>query len=266
MRASNSASKALESLSRWAVVGSLCIGAIVFGIGGPRSIAGATSRSATSCEVPASTERIPPQPSGRAFTPDQWRETTILSGATPQAVDTESDTAYALTANFEVNHGYGHLQSFDFATQQKKSGPTFDVNALTLAAGYLWVYGSQTLLGRPLGPVLCEVSPSTLQVIRQVRIPNSGGRRGVPSSLTQGPGRSIWASFGRILVRVNAQTGAVLHRVTIPSGGIESISSNPSGRYLYASVSYPKVEGKMVDQQVDEFNAQTGHELITTGA
>jgi hypothetical protein len=192
--------------------------------------------------------------------------TTILSDVTPEAIDTETDTAYELTSNLRVNHGFGHLESFDLTNQRMKSGPTFDVNALTLAAGYLWIYGSQTPLGRPPGPVLCEVSPSTLQLIRQVRIPNSGDKRDVLSSLTQGPGRSIWASFGRILIQVNAQTGAILHRVTIPSGGIESISSDPSGRYLYASVSYPKVDGKMVDQQVDEFSAQTGHELITTGA
>jgi hypothetical protein len=266
MRVSNWVIKILEPLLRSAAVGGLCTLAIVVGTFVARSPAGATSPSAKSCEVPASTKRIPPQFSGPAFTPDQWEETTILSGVTPQAIDTESDTAYQLTSNFRVNDGYGHLQRFDLVTQQMKSGPTFDVNALTLAAGYLWIYGSQTLLGRPLGAVLCEVSPSTLRLIRQVRIPNSGRRRGLPSSLTQGPGRSIWASFGRILVQVDAQTGAILRRVTIPSGDIQSISSDPSGRYLYASVSYPKVNGKMVDQQVDEFSAQTGHALLATGA
>lgn len=265
MRISKSGIKVMESLSRWEAVGSLCIGAIMFGIGSPRSFAGATNRSATSCEVPASSKPIPTPPSGPAIAPDQWKMTTILSDVTPQAIDTETDTAYELTSNLQANHGYGHLESFGLTNERMKSGPTFDVNALTLAAGYLWIYGSHTLR-RPLGAVLCEVSPSTLQLIRQVRIPNSGGKRDVPSSLTQGPGRSIWASFGRILVQVNAQTGAILHKVTIPSGGIESISSDPSGRYLYASVSYPKVEGKMVDQQLIEFSAQTGHELITTGA
>jgi hypothetical protein len=135
-----------------------------------------------------------------------------------------------------------------------------------LAAGSIWIYGSQTLLGRPLGAVLCEVSPTTLQLIRQVRVPNPVGRRGVPSSLIQGPGHSIWASFGRTLLQVDAQTGTILRRVSIPSGAIQSMSSDPSGRYLYVSVSYPKVDGEMIDQQVDEFSAQTGQELLATGA
>jgi hypothetical protein len=70
MRVSNWGTKILGSLLRSGAVGGLCALAIVLGTGVAPSPAGGTSPSAKSCEVPASTERIPPQLSGPAFTPD----------------------------------------------------------------------------------------------------------------------------------------------------------------------------------------------------
>jgi hypothetical protein len=177
-----------------------------------------------------------------------------------------TSTAYALNYDLSYDHGNASLQRFSLVSHQVLRGPTFRVADLSFNGGYLWVFGTQTARGSPLGPVLCQVSPTTLHLIRQVRLRLPPMTYAFPMSIANGPGASIWVGIGASLERVDTKSGRIAERTKLPSGNIVSISTDPSERALYVSLAYPTVDGVKVDQQVDELNAVTGHFVVGTGA
>jgi outer membrane protein assembly factor BamB len=83
-----------------------------------------------------------------------------------------------------------------------------------------------------------------------------------PAGVTPGLAGSVWAGEGRVLVRVSARTGAVLARVTLPSGlSLTSLAAGPGGTYLYAAAQRLRPLGTVVQ----EYSVSTGRLVAQSG-
>jgi hypothetical protein len=195
-----------------------------------------------------------------------WAIRTILSGFNPEVIDPATDTAYAVLTDPSHSSGYGPLESADWQSHLTRKGPSFRVGGLALAAGDLWVFGGETVSGIKTGPVLCQVGPQSLRLIRQVPLPPVGGRYGFLMSVTAGPRHTVWVGYDRTLLQVDAAHGTVARRLTLPSGSVSDMSSAPDQQVLYVSLSYPTVDGKQINAQVVEVDARSGKVVAATSA
>jgi len=200
-----------------------------------------------------------------------WQQRTVVAGTCPQIVDLAIDAGFSLVSSHPTDQGPWVLQRIDIGWATTESGATFSAGALFLAAGYLWIACGRATISDAAGPLLCQVDPSTLAVVRQIPLPSP--RSAVPTppseyplSITSGPGGTVWIGYGQTLVLVDAGRGAVLFSVPITSGTVASLSVDPTQRYLYVALSYPTISGKTVDAAVLEFDARSGRLLTATSA
>ena len=200
-----------------------------------------------------------------------WQQRTVVAGTCPQIVDLAMGAGFSLVSSDPNDQGPWVLQRIDIGRATTESGADFSVGTLYLAAGYLWISCGRATVSDATGPLLCQVDPDTLAVVRQIQLPSP--RLAVPTppgeyplSITSGPGDTVWIGYGQTLVLVDAGRGAVLFSVPITSGTVASLSVDPTQRYLYVALSYPTISGKPVDAAVLEFGASSGRLLAGTSA
>ncbi len=206
--------------------------------------------------VPTTTAPSPP-----------WEEETVVPGTCLQVVDLAVDAGFALVSDVPGDQGPWVLQRIDIDRATTETGPTFFHSSLEVASGSLWISCSRGVAGERAGPSLCQVDPTTLAVVRQIRLPPPdvpvwGG----DAAVVAGPDATVWVGYGRVLVHIAVAGGAVLSTETITSGTVASLSVDPAGRSLYVALSYPTVSGHAVDASVLEYDARTGQALAATPA
>jgi len=204
-----------------------------------------------------------------------WDEHTLIAGTCPQVVDPAVGAGFALVSHVPTDQGPWVLQRIDIDRATTETGATFSVGSLTVAAGYLWISCGRSIAGDSTGPLLCQVDPSSLAVVRQIQLPrpspppqSSAPQRSVSNSyqlsVAQGPGATVWVGYDRTLVHIATGDGELLTSVPIASGTVASVSVDPALHSLYVALSYPTVAGQTVDAAVVEFDARTGQLLAAT--
>ena len=204
--------------------------------------------------------------------PGPWPSKVLVKKATVQLVDPATGAAYGLVSETLYSQGPELLEAFPLAGGAARQGPTFGLSGyadtLALADGSLWVSGQLGKGDHSNGPMLCQVSPRTLHVVRQVHLPppGTGNAEGLPVLVSAGPRGTVWLGYGSRLVHLDVRRGAVLTTASVPSGTVVSLATDPSGRLLYVSLSYPTIDGEKVDAAVEERTASNGQLLATTSA
>jgi hypothetical protein len=179
-----------------------------------------------------------------------------------QAIDFRTGLAYTLASTkIKLLNGPFALECISLRTGAVHRGPVFpaspppEVHGLAVASGYLWVWRTASQ------PVISQVDPRDLVVIRTLRLPRVAGPCYLGTSVAPGPGGSVWIGSADTLLRVAAATGAVVTRVTLPAGGaVSDIAVDPARRHLYVSVT-DVVRGGCQRNAVLEYGAQDGQEL-----
>ncbi len=197
-----------------------------------------------------------------------WYEHSVIAGTCPQVVDLAVGAGFALVSHAPTDRGPWVLQRIDLDRATTENGATFSVGTLAVAAGYLWISCGRSFAGDAMGPLLCQVDPRTLAVVRQIQLPSSRapGRGAASLSVAEGPGDTVWVGYGQTLVHISSGDGGMSTSVPIASGTVTSVSVDPGQRFLYVALSYPTVAGRTVDAAVLEFDAHTGHFLAATPA
>ena len=204
--------------------------------------------------------------------PRAWPSEVLVKKAPVQVLDPATGSAYGLVSESPYSQGPDRLEAFPLAGGAARKGPTFGLSGysdtLTLATGSLWVSGPVGRGNEPLGPLLCQVNPSTLRVVREIHLPSpgSGNDEGLPVLVSAGPRGTAWVGYRSTLVHLDVRSGAVIATDAVASGTIASLATDPTDRLLYVSVSYPTIDAKMVDAAVEERTARSGHLLATTSA
>jgi hypothetical protein len=226
-----------------------------------------------SCVVPRAA--LPPTAASapEAGAPRAWAYKVLVKKAYAQVVDPATGLAYGLASETAGGEGPDLLQAFSLSRGRVREGPTIGLGSgysetLSLADGSLWVGGSIGKGDEPPGPELCQIDPATLQLVRQVSLPppQPGNSVGQPVLVSPGPMHTIWVGYGSELVHVDARSGAIVSTDTITAGFIMSLATDPQNNLLYVSVSYPTIDGKMVDGAIEERLAVNGQLLVTTSA
>ena len=190
-----------------------------------------------------------------------------MPGTCPQVVDLAVDAGFALVSDVAGDQGPWVLQRIDIDRATTETGPSFSHSVLAVASGSLWISCSRDVAGESAGPLLCQVDPTTLAVVRQIRLPPPDVPAwGEDAVVVAGPDDTVWVGYGRVLVHIAVAGGAVLSAETITSGTVASLSVDPAGRSLYVALSYPTVSGHAVDASVLEYDARTGQALAATPA
>jgi hypothetical protein len=232
---------------------------------------------ARSCVVHGTSAAVAPVAAVGNAAPGPWPSKVLATQAAAQVLDPATRTAYGLVSESRYSQGPDRLLAFPLGGGAVRRGPTFGLgggysDTVTLVQGSLWVGSSATKGNGPLGPQLCQVDPRTLHLARQLRLPAprpgdaAGLPAGLPALVSAGPRGTIWVGYGVTLVHVEIRDGAVLATETVPSGTIVSLATDPTRRALYVSVSYPTIDGQMVDAAVEERAAGSGQVLATTSA
>ncbi len=198
---------------------------------------------------------------------EPWQTRIVLpelstESAASQVVDPPAAAYFLVSKTNTPVQGPWMLSRVSLSSGAVRLGPTFPVGGLTLSSGYLWVYGTRRP-GSP--PVVTEVSPLTLQRIRQIplpAVPASFG--GTPVALTAGPAGSLWIGSYRTMLRVSVASGTTLATTTLPAGlAVSNISVDPAGKTLYVSAVHVVSGGGVEGLVMLEYNADTGRELAT---
>ncbi len=197
-----------------------------------------------------------------------WNQHAVIAGTCPQVLDPALGAGFALVSHVSGDEGPWVLQRIDLGRATTESGPTFSVGSLAAAAGYLWISCGRSSTGDAMGPLLCEVDPRTLAVMRQIQLPPSRAPGPGADALwvADGPGDTVWVGYGQTLVHIATGDGVVLRTVPMASGTVTSVSIDPALQFLYVALSYPFVAGQTVDAAVLEFDARSGHLLAGTPA
>lgn len=168
-----------------------------------------------------------------------------------QVLDLATGMLYVMVAASPTSF---RLEAVDLRTGRVRHGKSYPFVALALASGYLWLYGTS---GRHGHPVLDEVDPGTLVIIRSIPLPAVSAPDGV-TAVAAGPAGSVWASLDSTLLRVSASTGAVLARANPPGGlDVTDLALGPGGMNMYASAEVGSAGGAVVL----EYSAGTGRLL-----
>jgi hypothetical protein len=196
-----------------------------------------------------------------------WRVHTVLrerigGRITSQVVDPRAGVDYAMVARTVSLSGPYRLRRTDLATGSVRSGPEFRTSGLSLAAGYLWIYGNLPPQSPSLRLVLSQVNPRTLAVVRFWRL--TPRRRGVSDivKIAAGPEHTVWAGFQRTVLRIRVSTGATIGRIRLPRGTFFSdVATIAAHRRLYIAASGVKSGGA----DVREYTAGGGRLITSTG-
>jgi hypothetical protein len=237
----------------------------------------ATPVRARSCVVHSTSAPVAPVAAVGNAAPGPWPSKVVVKGAAAQLLDPTTRTAYGLVSESRYSQGPDRLLAFPLEGGAVRRGPTFglaggDSLTLALAQGSLWVGSSATKGDGSHGPQLCQVDPRTLHLVRQIRLPAprpgdaAGSPAGMPALVSAGPGGTVWVGYGETLVHVEVRDGTVLATESVPSGTIVSLVTDPARRALYVSLSYPTMDGHMVDAAVEERAAGSGQVVATTSA
>jgi len=175
-----------------------------------------------------------------------------------QVINPASGAAYALISRTGTPmRGRYVLECTELRTGSVHEGPGFPAGSLTIASGYLWVYGAAEPGARP---VVYQVSPASLARIRVIALP------AVPAGFIQaafatGPGDSVWIGSYRTLLRVGVSTGIASTRMTLPPGlAVSDISVDPARPILYVSAAHI-VDGGFGGLVMLEYDARSGRLL-----
>ncbi|HUY45244.1 MAG TPA: hypothetical protein VMV92_05915 [Streptosporangiaceae bacterium] len=210
--------------------------------------------------------RTPPAQQG---TPTSWTERTAAreSQAQPvsaQAVDPAIGLAYDLISRTRTPaSGRYVLECTELRTGTVHQGPALPVGHLAIASGYLWVYGAagSGAAGSGAQPHVSQVDPRSLGLIRSIRLPAVPAPDYPMMAIAAGPGGSVWIGSFQALLRVDATTGAVLARVSLPAGlAVSDISADPGRRHLYVSMAH-LANGGIQGSEVAEYDARSGRRL-----
>jgi hypothetical protein len=193
-----------------------------------------------------------------------WPSRTVLRESpldanSSQVVDPAAGAVFLLSSTTNTpERGPWVLCQISLRTGAARPGQRFRVGDLAMAAGYLWAYSARATAQ----PVVSEVSPVTLARIRPIPLPRAPASSGLPVSVTAGPKGSVWIGYYRTLLRVDAATGHVLARITLPPGlavGNDAVAA--SGTSLYASATHVAKDGGMTGLVMLEYDAWSGRRL-----
>ena len=205
--------------------------------------------------------------------PKTWPYKVLVKKASAQVFDPSIGRVYGLASEVGDQPGPDLLEAFSLQGGEVNEGPTIGLGGgfsenLSLADGSLWVGGSIGKGSQPPGPELCQVNPVTLRLVRQVSLPAPQPGNGAGSATLVSPGShdTVWVGYGNTLVHVDARTGAIGSTETVATGSITSQATDPEDHLLYVSLSYPTIDGKMVNAAVEERMAISGKLLSTTSA
>jgi hypothetical protein len=175
---------------------------------------------------------------------------------TNQVIDARARTTFELSA---VNHGAAfRIRKRPFAGGHGLVGPRFPVNGIALAARSLWVFGTSTAAHSTVRPVLYQVSPRTLAIVRRWTLAPAERRSGFVGFTADGDG-TVWVGFLRTILHIDARTGSTIGRIRIGAGlTISDVTIDPAGRHLYAVANTP-VGGTAAI----EFSPVTGRKLAS---
>ncbi len=224
--------------------------------------AGPPARTASSaCQGPA----VPTMgPSIRPGTSALWTERIAERGnpagpVSDRAVDPATGAAYALVSRTRTpERGPYVLECTELGTGSVRKGPRFPVGYLSVAAGYLWVYGPASARSQPR---VSQVDLGNLHLIRTIHLPTAPAPGHSSVVVAAGPAGSVWIGSSRALLRMDATTGAALARVTLPAGlTVSDISVDPGGGHLYVSLAH-LVNGGLGGNEVFEYDARSGRRL-----
>lgn len=188
-----------------------------------------------------------------------WQENATEMYA-EQVLDQTADVLYTLApATNSASQVPNALRATDLRTGQVRRGAgSYQQYGLALAAGYLWVYGSN---------VLDEVDPRTLGTIRSITLPRAvfaAAPYNQVASVAAGPPGSVWVGTSRALIRLATATGAVLSRIAVPAGlDLDDVDDVPGSAYLYAAAQRTQPTFGAV---VLEYSAATSRLLARTSA
>jgi hypothetical protein len=184
-----------------------------------------------------------------------------LSG---QAVDPTTQVAYALVSRtLAPVRGPYVLECIGLRTGLIRKGPVFRAGDLTVASGYLWVYGAARSGTKPS---ISQVDLRSLRVVRTIRLPGTLVPAYPLIHLAPGPGHSVWAGLfqaGSVqaLQRLSTRTGAALTTVRLPAHLVASdLSADPARGHLYVSAAHV-VRGGVEGSVVIEYDARSGRRL-----
>ena len=180
------------------------------------------------------------------------------------AVDPVTGTAYALIPRAgSAGHGPYRLTCIALPAGTVRKGPELRTPDLALASGYLWASGEP---GRT--PVIIQLDPRNLRVIRSIRLPGIAAPGYAPIHVTTGPGQTVWAGSARsgrqaMLYRLDIRSGRILTTARLPNGTVAyDLAADPSLAVLYASAA-GIIRGGPASNQVLEFDARSGRLLAT---
>jgi hypothetical protein len=225
------------------------------------------------CVVPRVAVPSTPTFATETGVPKAWSSKVLVKKVSVQVFDPTTGWAYGLVSEVPVQPGPDLLEAVSLKGGHLREGPTIGLGGgfsedLSLADGSLWVGGSLSKGNEPRGPELCQLSPVTLHLVRNVSLPapKPGNEVGLGTVVVSGPHHTVWVGYGNTLVHLDTRTGAIISTQTIASGSVTSLATDPAEHLLYVSVSYPTIDGKMVDAAVEEFRAPSGHLRVTTSA
>ncbi len=242
---------------------------------GPSSSASATLLrvDGRGCVVPRVASPSMTASAAETGAPRAWPYKVLVKKASAQVFDPAVGWVYGLVSEVRAQPGPDLLEAVSLKGGHVHEGPTIGLGGgfsenLSLADGSLWVGGSLGKGNEPPGPELCQMSPVTLHLVRDVSLPapKPGNEVGIATLVSPGPHETVWVGYGNTLVHLDVRTGAIISTERIASGSITSLATDPAGHLLYVSLSYPTVDGKMVDAAIEERLAMSGQLLFTTSA
>lgn len=258
------------SSQRIAAVATALLGLAVAGCGGnapaqPGQPTRPALSSVPSTPGPPTTPSSSRESSAQAAT--RWPERVVLREIATEAIsqqvyDPAAASVYELISTSKsAIQGPWILRRTDVTTRSVTAGPTFTVGSLAIASGYLWIYGTP---GPGSQPMISQVNPATLAVVRSVSVPAEPANAGVPSqSVAAGPDGSVWVASFQTLLRLNPSTGRVLAQLRLPAGlAVSDISADPAHGTLYVSAGR-LVSGGAEGDVLLEYDARSGRLLAT---
>jgi hypothetical protein len=228
------------------------------GHAGLHPVSSAASARVNTCPAAAVVQRTQPAPWPSRIV---LRES-IVESISSQFLDPAAGAVYLLVSKtIPTVRGPWVLCRINLLSGATRLGPTFPVGSLTLASGYLWVYGAS---GPGSPPVVTEVNPLTMLRVRLIPLPTAPASfGGIPVAVIAGPASSLWIGSYRTLLRVSVTTGTTLATMTLPAGlAVGDISVDPAGTTLYVSAAHV-VRGGVEGLVMLEHDARTGRTLAT---
>ena len=225
------------------------------------------------CVVPRVGSPAPAGFAAETGAPTGWPYKVLVKKASVQVFDSATGWVYGLASELRAQPGPDLVEAFSLTGGHAHEGPTVGLGGgfsenLSLADGSLWVGGSIGKGNEPPGPELCQLNPVTLRLVRQVALPapNRSNGAGLATLVSPGPSDTVWVGYGNTLVQLDARTGAIVSTETVASGSVASLATDPENHLLYVSLSYPTIDGTMVDAAIEERMATNGNLLFTTSA